>query len=599
VSWVPLADARTIPTLLALGRRESPDFAFASPTPRYPVVFVAPHDERAAAALGRELSDFPDRLAAIEAARDGGDVVLARVANAGEPGRVGVMLIAPVYAEFPSSLEERRAQFRGTIIVSTGAEELMGATFAPALNSFAAVVRDDDGVVWKSAGATSELEGPSRTFALGHRTISVHLQPVTGELTEPYERSTLLTFLGAGALLAFALAGLTLQQLRARSHAERGEEASRAALEEAERRRAELDLVVTQSTEGIVMADAQGTIRVFNDAAIALHGTTGVGMHASDWHRTWSCFGLDGQALPPDQAPLMRAVRGEVVRDSRWVAKRADGTEVRMTGTASPLRRADGSFAGAVLVERDETQRLLAELDRERLISALEASNAELEQFASVASHDLKAPLRGIAQLASWLEEDLGEKLSTENRQHLALLQGRVRRLVALIDGILGYARAGHSAQTLHDFEPRAAAAEAVGLLSPPEGAQIVLPTPGLTINGDRTLLVRVLMNLISNALKHGTRPGEPPRIEVSCSLHGEFVRFAVRDHGPGIAPEYQERIWGMFQTLQPRDEKESTGIGLAVVRKVVRAQAGRTWVESTLGQGATFCFTWPRRVQR
>ncbi|MFT3708098.1 MAG: CHASE domain-containing protein [Archangium sp.] len=601
VSWVPAVDENNAAALLALGRRELPEYQFGSTTPKFPVVFTAPHDERGLAALGRELSDYPDRLAAVEAARDGGDVVLTRIVNAGAPGRIGVMLIAPIYAEFPSTIEERRRQFRGVIAVSTGAQELMDATFAPAASTFDAVVQDDDGLIWASRPGplSPQTEGATRTFSLGHRTLNIRLQSRDSSLTDASERSTLLTFLGVGALLSFALAGLTLQQLRARGQAESAELASRAALEEAERRRAELDHIVTQSTEGIIMADAEGTIRVFNDAATALHGATGAGLLVPDWHRTWSYFDLDGVARPVEQAPLMRAVRGEVVREARWVTRRSDGTEVRMTGTASPLRRADGSFAGAVLVERDETQRLLAEVDRERLISALEASNAELDQFASVASHDLKAPLRGIAQLASWLEEDLGDKLSEENRKHLGLLQGRVRRLVALIDGILGYARAGHSTQTLHNFEPRAAASEAVGLLSPPEGTKITLPDPGLTINGDRTLLVRVLMNLVSNALKHGSVPGQPAEIDVTCALQGEFVRFAVRDRGPGIAPEYHERIWGMFQTLQPRDEKESTGIGLAVVRKVVRAQAGRTWLESTPGQGSTFFFTWPRRAQR
>jgi PAS domain S-box-containing protein len=391
--------------------------------------------------------------------------------------------------------------------------------------------------------------------------------------------------LGVGTLLAFSFAGLTFQQLRARRAAERAELITRAAFDEADRRRALLDLVVEQSSDGIVMADGDGVIRLFNEAAAQLYGVS-----------RREVLTVKGSPLAPEETPLARALKGELVREARWVVHRRDGDRV-LTGTASPLKNPDGSSAGAVLVMRDETERLRAETERERLIVALEFSNAELEQFASVASHDLKAPLRGIAQLAQFLEEDLGEKLSPQDRQHLALLEGRVRRLVALIDGILGYARAGQSSETLETFDARDAAAEALVLLAPPPGSEVVLPTPGLRVHGDKALLLQVLMNLLSNALMHGARDGA--QIRVTAEPDGAFVRFCVKDNGPGIAPQYHQRIWAMFQTLQPRDERESTGIGLSVVRKVVQAQGGRAWVESAEGEGASFFFTWPRRLER
>jgi PAS domain S-box-containing protein len=403
--------------------------------------------------------------------------------------------------------------------------------------------------------------------------------------------------LAVGALLAFTLAGLTFQQLRARKQAELAQQRTRAAFDEAERRRAQLDLVVAQSSDGIIMADRAGAIRVFNDAAARLHGVAPGEATAPGWRPPFALLTVDGAPLPQEQSALARAVRGEFVSDERWVVRRPDGEERVLSGTASPLIGPDGRGAGAVLVARDETARLKEETERERLIHALEFSNAELEQFASVASHDLKAPLRGIAQLAQWLEEDLGPALSVENRQHLALLQGRVRRLVALVDGILGYARAGQSSPVKETFDARDVAAEALGLLSPPDGTRVQLPDEGLRITGDRPLLQQALMNLLSNAFKHGAAGAA--HVEVGAASEGAFVRFSVKDDGPGIAPEYHQRVWGMFQVLASRDEKESTGIGLAVVRKVVQTQGGRTWLQSAPGQGATFFFTWPRVARR
>jgi signal transduction histidine kinase len=172
-----------------------------------------------------------------------------------------------------------------------------------------------------------------------------------------------------------------------------------------------------------------------------------------------------------------------------------------------------------------------------------------------------------------------------------------VRRLSALIDGILGYARAGQSSEALETFDARDAAAEALVLLAPPPGSEVELPAPGVRVHGDKALLLQVLMNLLSNAFMHGAKHGA--HIVVDAQPDGVFVRFSVKDDGPGIDPQYHQRIWNMFQTLQPRDEKESTGIGLSVVRKVVQAQGGRAWVESALGEGATFFFTWPRQLKR
>jgi signal transduction histidine kinase len=225
------------------------------------------------------------------------------------------------------------------------------------------------------------------------------------------------------------------------------------------------------------------------------------------------------------------------------------------------------------------------------LIGALEVSNRELDQFAYVASHDLKAPLRGIANLSQWIEDDLGERLDDQTRSHLHLLRGRVVRLENLIAGILAYSRAGRDSSEQVSVDVAALASEVWELLAPPPTAHLeITPLPQLFTA--RVQLQQILLNLIGNSVKYNAN--RELQITLSARRTGRRWEFTVADDGIGIAPEFAEKIWGLFQTLERRDKIESTGIGLSVVRKIVEARGGKTWVESELGRGATFRFTWP-----
>jgi signal transduction histidine kinase len=263
-----------------------------------------------------------------------------------------------------------------------------------------------------------------------------------------------------------------------------------------------------------------------------------------------------------------------------------------------PLREADGTVYGIMVLAVEVTEQVRArqEVERKaeelvRLADALERSNRELDQFAYVASHDLKAPLRGIANLTQWIEEDLGDKVTGESAEHMRLLKGRVHRMEALIDGILTYSRAARTRALPEPVDTGALLAEVVDLLAPPSGVvRVSADMP--TILAERVPLQQVLGNLVGNALKHGR--SEAPRVEVTWRAAPDAVELIVRDNGPGIAPEFHGRIWGIFQTLEARDKVEGTGIGLAVVKKIVESRGGRVWVESALGAGAAFHVRWP-----
>jgi len=229
----------------------------------------------------------------------------------------------------------------------------------------------------------------------------------------------------------------------------------------------------------------------------------------------------------------------------------------------------------------------------QRLNRALAKINTELDQFAYVASHDLKAPLRGIANLSQWVEEDLGDALSGESRENMALLRGRVQRLERLIDGILDYSRAGRAKQPPEQVDVGQLLSEVTELLAPPSTCHIDIRGVMPLVLVERVALQQVFLNLLSNAIKYANR--ERGEVVVAVREQPAAHQFSIQDNGPGIEPQYHERIWGIFQTLEARDKVEGTGIGLSIVRKIVESRGGQAWLTSTPGQGATFHFSWPK----
>ena len=232
-------------------------------------------------------------------------------------------------------------------------------------------------------------------------------------------------------------------------------------------------------------------------------------------------------------------------------------------------------------------------------LAAAEAAYRDLDQFAYVASHDLKAPLRGIANLAQWIQDDAGDQISGESTEHMRLLQGRVQRMEALIDGILAYSRAGRrSARSAAPVDTAALVREVVELLAPPPSVTVRVADGLPVVQAERVPLQQVFMNLLGNALKYGAGDRDGAVIDVEWRDEGALVEFTVRDDGPGIAPEFHERIWVIFQTLAPRDKVEGTGIGLSMVKKIVESRGGRAWLDSAPGRGSAFHFTWPRTLR-
>jgi signal transduction histidine kinase/CheY-like chemotaxis protein len=225
----------------------------------------------------------------------------------------------------------------------------------------------------------------------------------------------------------------------------------------------------------------------------------------------------------------------------------------------------------------------------------LEKRNQELDEFSYVVSHDLQAPLRGISNLAKWLAEDLSDKIPAENKQQLELMQSRVVQMNELVNDLLQYARVGKENIDSEPVNISQLLAEVVGLLAPPPDFKVQFPSDLPTIETRALLLKQVFSNLIGNAIKHHDRPDG--KIEILVKDQGPLLQFTVVDDGPGIAMEYHEKVFGIFQKLVGRDDLKGTGIGLAIIKKIVEGQGGSVWVESEVAKGSAFSFTWPKRL--
>jgi PAS domain S-box-containing protein len=401
------------------------------------------------------------------------------------------------------------------------------------------------------------------------------------------------TLLAYALSLALSLTFLTVlfrhirQEIRERHAAEEALARHAQRLREQESR---LRAILDTAADAIIVIDEQGRIDRFNPAAERMFGYT-----------RDEAIGRNVSLLMP--SPHREAHDGYLARyletgERHIIGYGREVTGLRKNGEEFPLEvavseiRLEGRrlFTG---IMRDISERRQRQEELAHLVHDLEAANDELRSFAYVVSHDLKAPLRAIGSLTDWIAADYKDKLNDEGREHLRLLTGRVRRMDALIDGILEYSRVGRIREARVPVDMNRLAQETLELLAPPPHIRITVAGPLPAVTGERTRLQQLLQNLLGNAIKYMDKTEGDVR--VGCEPDGDFWRFHVADNGPGIEPRHHERIFQLFQTLAPRDRIEGTGVGLALVKKIVELYGGRVWVESQPGKGATFYFTLPR----
>lgn len=379
----------------------------------------------------------------------------------------------------------------------------------------------------------------------------------------------------------------TIHDITKRKDAEAALVRQAAELQESEAR---MGAVVDTAVDGIIVIDERGLIDRFNRAAERMFG------YAAD-----EIVGENVSVLMP--SPDREQHDGYLHRYVETGEKKIIGigrevVGMRRDGSTFPLDLAVSEmniggrrmFTGIV---RDITERRRADERQARLIHELEVANEELKNFAYVVSHDLKAPLRAIGSLADWLSTDYADKFDEEGKEHMRLLISRVHRMDGLIDGILQYSRVGRVREATVPVNLNELINEVIDLLAPPASITILVPAGLPTITAEQTRLQQVFQNLLGNAIKYMDKP--EGRIEVACAARPGEWEFAVSDNGPGIEERHFERIFQLFQTLAPRDRVESTGVGLALVKKIVEMYGGRIWIQSKPGHGSTFFFTLPK----
>ncbi len=339
--------------------------------------------------------------------------------------------------------------------------------------------------------------------------------------------------------------------------------------------------ILTSSYDGILTIDRHGDVVSANPAVERLFALPAERIAGRPFRELIAPGGAGAPGASGATAPW----RTPAVGVRTLAAQRPGGGALVLDTVFSPMTVGPDHLVVAVL--RESTEQL------QRYAQGLERRNQELDQFAYVASHDLKAPLRAIANLAGWIDEDARRGGAPPDPAHLDLLRGRVRRLEALIDGIHQYATATRSGQRRDEVDTAQLAREVCDEHNHDGRFAIAIAADLPRLVTDRTRLWQVLANLVGNAIKHHHRGAGT--ITIGARAVGDFWEFAVADDGPGIAPEYHEKIFVIFQTLVPKDVKESLGLGLALVKKLVREEGGDVALESAEGRGATFRFTWPK----
>ncbi len=350
-----------------------------------------------------------------------------------------------------------------------------------------------------------------------------------------------------------------------------------------------LEATLESTADGILVVDGLGKIKNFNEPFKQLWRLSDAVLETRDDDAALAA----ATPLLTDPEAFVARVRGLYSRPEEEGNGTLHFKDGRVVEYYSKPQSVGDRITGRVWSFRDVSEAFYSRQKQTQLLHQVADINEELSHFAYVVSHDLKAPLRGIKLLAEWLCTDYRDRLGDQARENLDLLQSRVQRMHDLIDGILHYSRVGRIKEDVTKVDLGALLPCIIDLIAPPGHIAVRVEGRLPVIECEKTRMTQVFQNLLSNAVKYMDKPaGE---VVVACSEDADAWTFSVSDNGPGIEEKYHNRIFKIFQTLAPRDQFESTGVGLALVKKIVEYSGGRIWVVSEVGKGSTFFFTFPK----
>jgi len=351
----------------------------------------------------------------------------------------------------------------------------------------------------------------------------------------------------------------------------------------------QIEFILGATKTGIDIIDSEYNIRYIDPEWQKIYGdTSGKKCYEYFMGRTEIC---------PD-CGIIKAFKTKTITVTEEILVKENNRPVQVT--TIPFQNNNGEWLVAE-VNVDITERKRAEKDLEALNKELESTvenlseaNQQLRDFAHIAAHDLKAPLRAIGTLADWLSIDYADKFDEAGLEKVKLITKRAERMNRLINAILQYSGVGRVTEEKEMINLNAVVDEAIFAIEPPDNIEITIENELPVVMCDQTSMIQVFRNLISNAVKYMDKP--KGHIRIGCVEKKDCWQFSVADNGPGIEEKYFEKIFKIFQTLLPRDKFESVGIGLSLVKKIVEMHGGKVWVESEQGQGSIFFFTLPKQ---
>ena len=363
--------------------------------------------------------------------------------------------------------------------------------------------------------------------------------------------------------------------------------------ENIQRSEAMLRAILDQMPSGVTVRDAHtGGLILSNARSREIMGAL---VKSVDQFGQYHGFHPDGRPYQTEDWPVSRSIAtGEIVQAEEITYERGNADRLVLSISSAPVRDEQGQIVMGVGVFDDITQRKKAEQTLHQLTEDLRRSNAELEQFAYVASHDLQEPLRMVSSYMQLLSKRYQGKLDSDADEFIAYAVDGAKRMQILINDLLMYSRVGTRGKPLTSVSSEEALKAAIANLQfiIEENDVQLTHEPMPVVQGDPVQLVMVFQNLLGNAIKF--RGSEPPRIHVGVRQEGCEWMFSIRDNGIGIDPKFYDRIFVIFQRLNDRSKYPGTGIGLAICKRIVERHGGCIWVESKPGEGATFYFTLP-----
>ncbi len=379
-----------------------------------------------------------------------------------------------------------------------------------------------------------------------------------------------------------------------------------AALRESEHRYRQL---IHALPGAVYTCDAEGRVTLYNEAAAALWGRRPeIGKDL--WCGSWRVYSQDGSPLPREECPMALAIReARPIRGTEVIIERPDGSRSFVLAHPDPIRDASGLVVGAVNMLTDLTARKEAEEAIRELNEALEArvqertrqleqANRELEAFSYSISHDLRAPVRAISGFAQIIHEDHGHQLEGEVARLFKVISTSARRMGELIDDLLAFSRLNVQALERLPVDMTALSQSVLAeLLRDQRAGQASVRLTDLPeAIGDESMLRQVLTNLVSNALKF-SRQAPTPTVEIGARRDGGQTVYFVRDNGVGFDMKYAPKLFKVFQRLHNAEQFDGTGVGLAIVQRIIQRHGGQVWAESQPGAGAAFFFSLPQTV--